>query len=163
MTAYNADPDFGLNTGGASASERRAAMQPSDPDVRAVVTIDEDDIDGELRDIAANLAYWAFLLNQARASLRRVKAERDRLIGSLDPTYRAELQKETGKKPTNDQVKAKIYQDPEYLEVIEDVADTDQRVSDLSVVCDSIRTKADCLRSLSANRRAELDALKTAT
>ena len=86
--------------------DRRRRMYPQDPDLLAVLTIDEEDIDGELRDVAANLAYWAFQLNQEQANLRRAKASRDELAGQLDPVYRAEIQEDTGKKPTNDQVKA---------------------------------------------------------
>jgi hypothetical protein len=156
---YNANPVFSRLT----PAERRAAMRPGDPDILAVLTIDEDDIDGELRDVAANLAYWAFQLHQARAGLRRAKASRDRLSGQLDPIYRAELREDGAKKPTNDQVRARIHQDPEYLDAQAEVADVDQRAADLAVICDGIRVKADCLRSLSANKRAELEALRTAT
>lgn len=163
MTNYNADPDFGVDSGGATPAERRATMRPGDPDVLAVLTIDEDDIDGELRDVAANLAYWAFLLNQARANLRRAKTARDELGSELDPIKRGEIHQDTGKKPTNDQVKAAINLDEEYQEAVDDVTNADRRVNDLSVICEGIRTKADCLRSLSANKRAELEALRSAT
>lgn len=157
---YNPDPEFGTLS---DAAERRRKMRPEDPDVLAVLTIDEDDIDGELRDVAANLAYWSFQLNQARSSLRIAKADRDKVMGELDPIYRSVLYEKNGKKPTNDQVKAEIFGDGEYLDAQENVAATEKRMNDLSVICEGIRVKADCLRSLSANKRAELEALRTAT
>jgi hypothetical protein len=169
-TDYNPDPDFGVNTGGGDAAQRRGAMYPSDPDVQAVTLIDPEDIDGELADVAANLAYWGLLLNHAKAELRQVRSLREIVRAELDAHYRDVIEEDltpdpkTGKKPrvTDKEVVARTEVDDEFKAAQAEVVDADRRVNDLTTVCEAIRVKADALRSLSANLRAEREALGSA-
>lgn len=164
MSDYNPDPDFGLNTGGTNAADRRLAMYPGDPDVQAVTNIDEDDLDQELADIASNMAYWGFMLNSEKRALRNGKKERAEVFGELAQTIRAEIRAERGdKRITDKEVQERVEQEPEYHEAQDVVAHHDQRASDIGVVCEAIKVKAEALRSLCANRRAEQEAMGSAT
>lgn len=157
---YNPDPTFRPpSTGGIDARERRRGMWPADLDLQAVTTIDADDLDQELADIAPNLAYWGLMLNHAKAEHRAARGRREATRGDLDEVFRGELQATRSTRVTDKEVMSFVERDDEYRLAQAAVAATERRVNDLTVVCEAIRVKSEALRSLCANIRAEKAAL----
>ncbi len=101
-------------------------------------------------------------LNKAKAAIRDSKVYRDDVRSSLEREHRADLEAEipagSKKRVTVKEVDAMVLTDDEYMDAQTVVAKTELQLNNLTVLMDAIRVKADALRSLCANVRAEREA-----
>lgn len=163
--SYNPDPDFSptFHDTMLDAATRRKAQYPSDPDLVAVTSIDPNDVDQELVDIGANVAYWGMLHNRAKSGIRIARARREEVRGELAGEHRAATVRrrpDGGKPPTVAEIAAMVTSDSRFVRAEEALAKAEQDAADLETVVTAIKIKAEALRSLSANLRAEREIIK---
>jgi nitrogenase molybdenum-iron protein alpha/beta subunit len=133
------------------------------------VSINELEIDREIVEISAQLAYWNHRYADATRAFMVAKVDSKRIRSRRQVEIRTDLERkarlsatETGAKSsarpfTEAQVEALVDGDIEVQEAENDLIDAEVNLKRLSGYCDAIRVKADMVRSISARLRAELE------
>ena len=119
-------------------------------DVSRAVDVDPDELREELARTPADVARAGALAADLHGDWRRKKAARERVLGEVlsDPDFHAEIEKQLGKKPTVDQLKAAALGSTEYLEALEEEIEADVARKKANGYSSALREKAQLLVSL---------------
>lgn len=118
------------------------------------LSLDYEDIDTDMEQIPSILAFWAAVLAEARKQKSLIEVKMDIRRSKILKGIKDRMQE--GVKLTNNDKEDIINVDKDYSQLKAKMIEVDATISKLFGIVDSLKIKADNLRSFAAMKRAEL-------